>query len=136
MGFFFSVIELLNSIFTSNMLFKKQIFMGFLINLFFFILYSNTFGMIPYSVTVTSYFALTFFFAAVTFFSVTLVGIFYNKFEFFKVFLPGGVPLVISVFLIIIECISYVSKVLSLSIRLFANMMSGHTLLKILLSFS
>jgi F-type H+-transporting ATPase subunit a len=118
------------------MIFKKQIFLSYLITLFSFILFSNIFGMIPYNVTVTSYFVLSFFFAAITFISVTLVGIRYHGKNFIKILLPEGVPFMIALILIPIEFISYFSRVLSLSIRLFANMLSGHTLLKILLGFS
>lgn len=133
---FLYTISELKVLISSNMVFKKPIFSCYLISLFFFILFSNVFGMIPYSVTVTSFFVISFFCASVTFIGSTITGLKYNKIKFFSVFLPGGVPLVISIFLIIIEMISYFSKVLSLSIRLFANMMSGHTLLKILLGFS
>jgi ATP synthase subunit 6 len=119
------------------MVFKKQIFLGYLIYLFFFILFSNVFGMVPYNSTVTSYFVLSFFFASITFIGVTIVGIRYHRINFLQIFLPDGVPKQIAIFgLLGIEIISYFSRVLSLSIRLFANMMSGHTLLKILLGFA
>ena len=134
--FLVAIVAELNSVLQSNMLFKKQIFLGYLICLFSFILFSNIFGMVPYNVTVTSYFVLSFFFAAITFISVTLVGIRYHKWNFFKILLPEGIPFLIATLLIVIELISYLSRVLSLSIRLFANMMSGHTLLKILLGFA
>ena len=130
------VIFELNNILKSNMLFKKQIFLGYLISLFGFILMSNIFGMVPYNVTVSSYFVLSFFFSLITFISVTLVGIRHHRIDFLKVLLPEGIPYLISIILIGIELISYVSRVISLSIRLFANMMSGHTLLKILLAFA
>jgi ATP synthase subunit 6 len=126
----------LNNIFKSNMLLRKQIFFGYLISLFGFILFSNVLGMVPYNVTVSSYFVLSFFFSLITFMSVTLVGVRYHKVSFFKVLLPEGIPYLISMLLIIIELVSYVSRVLSLAIRLFANMTSGHTLLKILLVFA
>lgn len=134
--FIAALVSELKSVLQSNMIFKKQIFLSYLITLFFFILFSNIFGMIPYNVTVTSYFVLSFFFSAITFISVTLVGIRYHGTNFIKVLLPEGVPFMIALILIPIELISYFSRVLSLSIRLFANMLSGHTLLKILLGFS
>jgi ATP synthase subunit 6 len=134
--FLVTIVTELNSVLKSNMFFQKQIFLGYLIILFSFILVSNVFGMIPYNVTVSSYFVLSFFFSAITFIGVTLVGIRYNRLRFLKVLLPAGVPHGMWALLIFIEMISYVSRVLSLSTRLFANMMSGHTLLKILLGFA
>jgi F-type H+-transporting ATPase subunit a len=90
--FLVTVVTELNSVLKSNMFFKKQIFLGYLISLFSFILVSNVFGMVPYNVTVSSYFVLSFFFSAITFIGVTLVGIRYNRLRFLKVLLPEGVP--------------------------------------------
>lgn len=100
-----------------------------------FVLLSNFIGLVPFAFTVTSHLAVTFCIAYISFFGLNLIGILLHGFEFFSLFLPNGAPLLIAPFLIIIEIISYIARVFSLSIRLFANMMSGHTLLKILSSF-
>lgn len=103
--------------------------------LFLLILVSNLLGMVPYSITVTSHFIFTFYYALSFFIGINLIGILYHKEKYFVLFLPDGVPITIIPFLILIEYISYFSRVLSLSIRLFANMMSGHILMKILIGF-
>lgn len=91
--------------------------------------------MVPFSLTITSYILITLIFSVTTFVAINILGYLYNGRHFIKVYLPAGIPNSISLILILIEMVSYIAKVLSLSIRLFANMMSGHTLLKILISF-
>ena len=103
--------------------------------LFFFLLLANLIGMIPYSFTVTSHLIFTFTLSFSTFFAINIIGIRKHGLKFFGLFLPTGAPLVVAPYLIIIELISYIARVFSLAIRLFANMMSGHTLLKILAGF-
>lgn len=120
----------------NNFLIKKQIFISLFYTIFFFLVCSNVFGLIPYSVTTTSFFIISFFFSSVSFLSCIIVGFYKNGFRFFSNFLPSGVPFAMGISLGLIEMISYSSRLLSLSIRLFANMMSGHTLIKILLGFS
>lgn len=104
--------------------------------LFIFLLVSNLIGMIPYSITVTSHLIITLYISLSFFIGTNLIGLLYHKEKFFVLFLPEGIPLFIIPSLIIIEYISYFSKIFSLAIRLFANMMSGHILLKILIGFS
>jgi ATP synthase subunit 6 len=103
--------------------------------LFFFIFLANILGMVPYSFTVTSQFIFTFSIALIFFFGATFIGFVKHKSHFFGLFLPEGAPLVIMPFIVTIEIISYIARVFSLSIRLFANMMAGHTLLNILAWF-
>jgi ATP synthase subunit 6 len=91
--------------------------------------------MIPYSFTITSSAAVTFFFSITFFIGITLVGDTTHKDTLFQILLPAGVPLIIAPFLIVVEAVSYFARVFSLAIRLFANMLSGHALLKILGSF-
>lgn len=110
-------------------------FFPFVFTIFVFVLTANLLGMIPYSFTFTSHIAVTFALAA---FIVTLVlvyGIFRNGLKFFKLFLPSGVPLVLAPLLIVIEIISFLSRPISLSVRLFANMLAGHTMLKVFAGF-
>ena len=95
----------------------------------------NLLGMVPYTFTVTSHLIVTFSFALGLFIYINLLGFLKNGLLFFVLFLPSGAPLALSPFLIIIELISYIARVFSLSIRLFANLMAGHTLLKILAEF-
>ena len=100
------------------------------------ILVCNFLGMIPYSFTVTSHLIVTFSMALAIFIGINILGILKNGRHFLSLFFPPGAPLALAPLLVFIELISYVFRVLSLSIRLFANLMSGHTLLKILSSFS
>jgi ATP synthase subunit 6 len=100
-----------------------------------FLCVSNLLGMLPYSMTVTSHLILTLFFSLAFFIGNNIVGVCYHTQSFFALFLPEGVPLLIIPFLILIEYVSYISRIFSLAIRLFANMLSGHILLKILISF-
>jgi len=110
-------------------------FFPFVFSIFVFVLTANMLGMIPYSFTVTSHIAVTFAMAA---FIVTLVlvyGLIRNGLKFFKLFLPSGVPLILAPLLIMIEIISFLSRPISLSVRLFANMLAGHTMLKVFAGF-
>jgi len=103
---------------------------------FLIILICNVFGMIPYSFTVTSHLVVTFSVALAIFLGINILGILKNRRHFLSVFFPPGAPLGLAPLLVFIELVSYVFRVLSLSIRLFANLMSGHTLLKILSTFA
>lgn len=103
----------------------------FIFTLFMFILGLNLIGMVPYSFTVTSHIAVTFAMAAVVFIGVTLIGIFRHGIKFLTFFVPSGVPVVLLLILVPIEVISYFVRPISLSVRLFANMLAGHTLLKV-----
>ena len=106
-------------------------YMPYIFSLFIFILFSNLFGLIPYSFTVTSHIIVTFSLAMFVFVGMTFAGIAKHGFKFFKVFLPSGVPGFIAPLMIPVEIISYLSRPLSLSVRLFANMVAGHVILKI-----
>lgn len=107
----------------------------FIFSLFMFILFGNLIGMIPYSFTFTSHIIVTFAMAAFVFVGVTIIGIVRHKFHFFTFFMPKGVPIVMAPLLIPIEILSYLSRPVSLSIRLFANMMAGHTMMKVFAGF-
>ena len=107
----------------------------FVFTLFMFILIGNLLGMIPYSFTFTSHIIVTFALAAVVFIGVTILGLVKHKMHFFSFFVPPGVPLAMWPLLIPIEIISYLSRPISLSVRLFANMLAGHTLLKVIGGF-
>ena len=96
----------------------------------------NLIGMVPHAFTVTSHIIVTFSLAFMFFVGINLRAIIDQKWHYFSLFLPSGAPAVITPFLVVIELISYIARVFSLSIRLFANMMAGHTLLKILIGFA
>ena len=107
----------------------------FVFSLFMFILFANLIGLIPYSFTFTSHIVVTFAMAAFVFIGVTIIAIVRHKLHFFSFFLPSGVPMVMAPVLIPIEVLSYLSRPISLSIRLFANMMAGHTMMKVFAGF-
>lgn len=103
--------------------------------LFMFILFGNLLGMIPSAFTFTSHIIVTFAMALAVFVFVTLLAIFKHGFRFFAFFVPPGAPKLMWPLLIPIEVISYLSRPVSLSVRLFANMLAGHTLLKVFAGF-
>ena len=104
--------------------------------IFMFILIGNLLGMIPYSFTYTSHIIVTFGLAMFVFLVVTLIGIIKHRFHFFTLFFPKGAPLFMAPVIIPIEILSYLSRPVSLSVRLFANMMAGHTMLKVFAGFT
>ena len=110
---------------------KAKPYFAFIFSLFMFVLFCNMFGMIPYTFTVTSHIIVTFVLAAFIFIGVTIVGFAKHGFGYLKLFVPSGVPAVLLPLIVVIEVISYLSRPVSLSVRLFANMMAGHTMMKV-----
>jgi F-type H+-transporting ATPase subunit a len=110
---------------------KAKPYFPFVFSLFMFVLFCNMLGMLPYSFTVTSHIIVTFALAAVIFIGVTIIGFVNHGTGYLKLFIPSGVPLFLLPLIVIIEIISYLSRPVSLSVRLFANMMAGHTMLKV-----
>jgi F-type H+-transporting ATPase subunit a len=113
-----------------------QQFFPFVFSLFMFILFANFLGLVPYSYTVTSQIIVTFALAIVVFIGVTIIGIVKHGFHFLRLFVPQGVPAVLLVLLVPIELLSYCIRPFTLSIRLFANMLAGHTMLAIFGGFA
>jgi F-type H+-transporting ATPase subunit a len=103
----------------------------FVFTLFMFILFCNLIGMVPFTFTVTSHIIVTFVMAAVVFLGVTVIGFIRHGTHFLKLFVPSGVPIFLLPLLVVIELLSYLTRPISLSVRLFANMMAGHTMLKV-----
>jgi len=103
----------------------------FIFTLFMFILFGNLLGMIPYSFTTTSHIIVTFAMAIVVFIGVTVIGFVKHGAKFLRLFVPEGVPWALLPILVPIEVMSYFVRPVSLSLRLFANMMAGHTMLKV-----
>ena len=106
-------------------------FFPFIFTLFMFVLFCNMIGMLPYSFTVTSHIIVTFMLAATVFIGVTIIGFIKHGIKYLELFVPKGVPIILLPLIIVIEIISYLSRPVSLSVRLFANMMAGHTMLKV-----
>jgi F-type H+-transporting ATPase subunit a len=107
----------------------------FIFALFMFILLGNLLGMVPYSYTFTSQIIVTFAMAIAVFLGVTLIAIIKHGVHFLTFFFPSGAPIYMAPLLIPIEILSYLSRPISLSVRLFANMMAGHTMMKVFGSF-
>ena len=106
-------------------------FFPFIFTLFMFVLFCNMVGMLPYSFTVTSHIIVTFILASIVFVGVTIIGFIKHGIKYLELFVPKGVPVVLLPLIVVIEIISYLSRPVSLSVRLFANMMAGHTMLKV-----
>ena len=108
----------------------------FILTLFIFILFCNVLGLVPYSFTPTSHIVVTFAMAAFVFIGVTIIGFARHGLHFLSLFVPKGVPFVLLLLLVPIEIISYFIRPFSLAIRLFANMLAGHTMLAIFGGFA
>ncbi len=115
---------------------KGQKYFPFIFSIFMFILMGNLIGMIPYSFTFTSHIIVTFGLAMIAFGIATLVGFIRHGFKYFALFVPKGAPGYMLPLIVPIEVLSYLSRPVSLSIRLFANMMAGHTMLKVFAGFT
>lgn len=112
-----------------------QKFFPFIFTLFMFVLFANLFGMFPYAFTVMSHIIVTFALAMTVFLGVTIVGFAKNGLGFLKLFVPEGAPAALLPLVVLIEIISYLSRPISLSVRLFANLLAGHITLKIFAGF-
>jgi F-type H+-transporting ATPase subunit a len=110
-------------------------FFPLVFSLFMFIGVSNIIGIIPYTFTVSSHIIVTAALALLVFFTVLVYGFYKNGLKFFKLFVPSGVPIVILPLVVMIEIISFLSRPVSHSVRLFANMLAGHITLKVFASF-
>ena len=110
-------------------------FFPLVFSLFMFIMVSNMIGIIPYTFTVSSHIIVTASLALLVFFTVLVYGFYKNGLKFFKLFVPSGIPIVILPLVVLIEIISFLSRPISHSVRLFANMLAGHITLKVFASF-
>jgi F-type H+-transporting ATPase subunit a len=106
-------------------------FFPLVFSLFMFILVLNVIGIIPYTFTVTSHIIITVALALLVFLTVIIYGFWKNGLRFFKLFVPSGVPVYILPFIVVIEVLSFLSRPISHSVRLFANMLAGHITLKV-----
>src|SRR5262245_20107439 len=110
-------------------------FFPLVFSLFMFILVANMIGIIPYMFTVTSHIIITAMMALLVFFTVIIYGFYRNGLGFFRLFVPSGIPIFILPLIVFIEVLSFLSRPLSHSVRLFANMLAGHITLKVLAGF-
>ena len=113
-----------------------QVYFPFIYTLFVFILINNLIGMVPYSFASTSHFILTFSLSFTIVLGATFLGFSKHGLKFFSLLVPAGCPLALLPLLVMIEFISYISRNVSLGLRLGANIMSGHMLLSILSGFT
>ena len=114
---------------------NARTYFPFVLTLFTFILFANVLGLIPYAFTVTSHIVVTLALALVVFIGATIIGFMRNGAGYLKLFVPSGVPALLLPLVILIEIVSYFIRPMSLSIRLFANMMAGHMMLKVTAGF-
>ena len=126
------VTQLLSDIITTG----SEKYFPVAIVLFMFILSSNLIGMVPYSFTTTSHITLTFFLSFSIFVAMNVIGFQKHGVEFFSLFLPANTGFFLALLLVPIELISFVAKPVSLGVRLFVNLMAGHSLLKVIVGFS
>jgi F-type H+-transporting ATPase subunit a len=110
-------------------------FFPFVFAIFMFVLMANLIGVIPYTFSVTSHLIVTVALALLVFLTVLLYGLYKNGFKFFKLFVPSGIPIYILPLIMVIEVISFLSRPVSHSVRLFANMLAGHITLKVFAGF-
>jgi F-type H+-transporting ATPase subunit a len=110
-------------------------FFPLVFSLFMFVLTLNVIGVVPYTFTVTSHIIITLSLALIVFLTVIGYGIYKNGFKFLKLFVPHGIPIYILPLIVMIEVLSFISRPISHSVRLFANMLAGHITLKVFASF-
>ena len=127
--------EFISGMVHSNTGHEGRPFVPFVFALFLFLLFGNCIGMIPYTFTFTSHLVVTATLAMVVFVMVTLLGFIKHGLHFFSKFVPKGVPPALMPLMIPLEIISYFIRPVSLSVRLFANIMAGHTMLKVFAGF-
>lgn len=120
----------------SNLNKNGEKFYPYVSSLFLFILFSNLVGLIPYTFTLTSHLLITFFLSFSIFIGVNVIGFEKHDFALFSLIIPANSSLILALVLVPIEFVSYLSKPISLGVRLFINIMAGHTLLKVILGFS
>ena len=132
----FNLILIFSNVSKDFLVLKKKHFILYYLISFLIILNCNLIGIFPYSFALTSHIFFTFFLSLSFFYGLLIIAFRFKNVYFFSIFYPAGVPLVIVPLLVIIEIVSFFSRVFSLAIRLFANIMSGHILIKILSQFA
>lgn len=128
--------EFVNSMVGDNLGHEGRRYFPLVFSIFMIVLMGNLLGMVPYSFTYTSHIIVTITLALGVFVLATAIGFIRHGLHFFSLFLPKGLPLALAPLIVVIEVISYLSRPISLSVRLFANMVAGHTMLKVFAGFS
>jgi F-type H+-transporting ATPase subunit a len=127
--------EFLENLVTGQVGHEGKRYFPFVFTLFMFVLFGNVIGLLPYAFTYTSHIAVTFALAAIVFLVTTIVALMLHGKKFFGYFFPEGAPLWLAPIIVPVEVVSYLSRPISLSVRLFANMVAGHVLLKVFATF-
>jgi ATP synthase subunit 6 len=135
-AFFEMVYETVSQLVYDNLNLEGEKYLPYIFTLFTFILFNNLIGLLPYSFTVTSHLIVTFTLSLSIFIGVIIVGCQRHKLKMLSIFLPANTSVFLALLLVPIELISYIFKPISLGVRLFANLMAGHTLLKVIVGFS
>jgi F-type H+-transporting ATPase subunit a len=130
------IYNMITSMLDQNVGEKGRKFTPIIFSLFIFILLCNLLGMLPYGFTVTSHIVITFSLAIIVFSFITIVGFINHGMHFLSLFLPSGVPLWLAPVMVILELFAYLARPVSLSLRLAANMVAGHILLKVMAGFA
>jgi len=131
-----TIYETVSQLLFDNINIKGEKYFPFISVLFFFILAVNLIGLVPYSFTITSHLIITFSFSFAIFIGVNIICINIHKVEILSLFIPSNTSFGLALLLVPIEFVSYIFKPISLGVRLFANLMAGHTLLKVIVGFS
>jgi F-type H+-transporting ATPase subunit a len=135
-GFLESVYLVIYGLINDNVGIEGKAYFPYIFTIFTFILTLNIIGLVPYSFTVTSHLIVTFALALTTFIGINIICASKHGKNMFSLFLPSGSSLFLALLLVPIEIVSYIFRPISLSVRLFANMMAGHTLLKVIVGFA
>ena len=131
-----TVYETVSQLLFDNINIEGEKYFPFISVLFLFILLVNLIGLVPYSFTITSHLIVTFTFSFSIFIGVNIICLNIHKFEILSLFIPSNTSFGLALLLVPIEFVSYIFKPISLGVRLFANLMAGHTLLKVIVGFS
>lgn len=127
--------EFVANLVSENVGSKGRAYFPFVFSIFAFVLAGNVLGMLPYSFTTTSHIAVTFGLAIIVFLLVTVLALARHGLHFFSYFMPKGVPIWLAPLIVPVEVLSYLARPVTLSMRLFANMMAGHTMMKVFAGF-
>lgn len=115
---------------------KAQEYFPLIFFTFLFIFSLNLIGLIPFTYTLTSQLAMMITMSTAMFIGINIIGVRKHKLQYFSLFLPSGTPIILGLLLVPIELLSFLFKPVSLAVRIFANMMAGHTLLKVIAGFA
>ena len=128
--------DMVSQLLFDNLNSKGEKYLPFIVTLFLFILLNNLIGLVPYSFTITSHIIITFSMSSAIFIGINIVAFNQHKENMLSLFIPPNTSFFLALILVPIEFVSYIAKPVSLGVRLFINLMAGHTLLKVIVGFS